>query len=236
MYKPDDEFYIGKDSKFEFELLDFDNKSLINVAEKLTGKLHENTKMSKFNTTRCILNHLVKFTNYTWNRGRTFEDLNALMICFIQGLFIKSSDHFGPLDPESSVIYNQLLACNKLNLITYNSQPYDEFVPEHTGLNTRQYAFIDALCYKEDSDKLLKSITRESNTIKAYCINLRTETTTVYGAKINLYGSSQFINSKWVDSNLLMSGLEPSYDLYIDMIKSDFNNFSKDLIDKTKED
>jgi len=97
------------------------------------------------NQTKVVeVSEAAKVTRMQWSSGKTFEDLQSLNLAFLSGFINETPYHFGPLDPESNIILKQLHLMNRLDMITYNSQPHESF-PSYFKPNATvvQYPFVD---------------------------------------------------------------------------------------------
>lgn len=136
-----------------------------------------------------------------WSLGRTFNDLQTLTLMFIQGLLFMTPYHLGPLDPESSIIYDQLYKLNTLGLITTNSEPFDEFVFE--GIRKRQRPFIDFVIQTNRLEPFIQRLLAMNKTVYA-----ETKAYLSPSKQYNLHNfqgkdmSQRFENGRWIeDSN-----------------------------------
>lgn len=94
---------------------------------------------------------------YQWAMGKTFQDLQTLNLMFLQGFISDTPYHAGPLDPESNIILKELNLLNRLDVITFNSQPHDIFMSPLPGLEhlqAEQFPYVEFFYPKYKSDKL----------------------------------------------------------------------------------
>lgn len=59
----------------------------------------------------------------TWSRVRTYPQMLRTAIDFLEGRVVRSPDHYGPLDPESDEIRDDLVHLTRHGLLTLGSQP-----------------------------------------------------------------------------------------------------------------
>jgi hypothetical protein len=90
---------------------------------------------------------LIFFTDYTmdWNRVKTFEELRKGISRFLAGKINTSPIHCGPLDPESSVIINNLRKLVDDSIVPLTSQPQTNF------LELKQVPFLEGVANDEKS-------------------------------------------------------------------------------------
>lgn len=127
--------------KFEFEA---------RVAEPVFAPLHiDDESLKEWRLTSFVGNTkkartLVESASFQWSSGKSFADLQALNLMFLQGLIPATPYHLGPLDPETNLVLSAVNLMNRLDMITVNSQPYEVFPSYQDRRNTvHQYAFVN---------------------------------------------------------------------------------------------
>lgn len=154
-----------------------------------------------------------------WEFGSTFDYLQALNIGFINGTALQTPYHFGPLDPESSIIFKQLNRLNRLDVITVNSQPFEEFVG-YDGKAYRQRPYVDFYYPTRKLDTLIQRFLQQTNT--ATFIHITPSDTFVYNEDLikplALGGYVPLIqvltNHGWVDDTSTSIPLYQGLNLY----------------------
>ena len=77
-------------------------------------------------------------------------------LAFVNGIFPMTPYHFGPLNLESNIIFKQLDKLNRLDVITVNSQPYNEYI-HHDGKLHRQRPYVRFYYPTNKISSLIKS-------------------------------------------------------------------------------
>lgn len=105
-----------------------------------------------------------------WNEGKSFMDLQALNLIYIQG-FLDSTPYVSDkLDPESFSIHKELNILNRLDVITVGSQPYIES-SNIMGKSYRQRPYIDFYYPTFKVDNLIRNVIGIRDSIVVQCKN-----------------------------------------------------------------
>lgn len=100
-----------------------------------------------------------------WSHGKTFQDLQAMQIAFVQGILPMSPYHFGPLDPESSLIQTNLYHMNRHGLLTVDSQPFEIFPdPGDTNIIVKQFAYVNLYIERHNVKEFLTRLLHKRGT------------------------------------------------------------------------
>ncbi len=151
-------------------------------------------------------NQLNNINGLMWISGKTFRDLQALNLAFIQGFFLYSPSHFAPLDPESNIVIEQLNAMNRLDMITTNSQPYEEFPHYLDNTPIRQRPYVEFLYWNTKTTQMAETLLQRKPSVVIYTLEFASGVQTLYGADKplpieddRLPAAQKFINGQWVE-------------------------------------
>ena len=96
-----------------------------------------------------------------------FEQYTAVMLTFITDVIPRSAGHAGPLEPESNIIKNELYNLNRLDCVTVNSQPYEEFTDDDENIY-RQRPFVSLFYPRRKINQLMQLLKNEPMLITVY--------------------------------------------------------------------
>ena len=103
-----------------------------------------------------------KISSIVWQMGSSFEDLTALAMMTVQGLFPLSPFHAGPLYPDCAII--NFAELNRLGIITVDSQPSsDDQVP-----------YLTFFCKRDISHALIHELIIRVPTVAAKIVDPQT--------------------------------------------------------------
>lgn len=142
-----------------------------------------------------------------WDQCETIEQYQALNIAFVSGAIDRSPSHDGPLDPETSIIGDQIIKANKLGCITIDSQPYDDFIAHHRGgIRVRQHPYCFLYYDRNKTDRLIQiMLTKEINRLTGskipqliiHCYDPIIHNVTSFNKDGNWTFDQDFINGRW---------------------------------------
>lgn len=170
-----------------------------------SSKLHHVQSMIDLDQ-RELFEQYKNLTALLWASGSTFRDLQALNLAFLQGFLLYAPYHFGPLDPESNIILEPLNAMNRLDMLTVNSQPYEEFPHYLTKIPIRQRPYIDFYYWNDKAPQLAQMLIQRKPSVVINTLRFSDGIQMLYGAnkplplmKDRLPGSQDFKNGQWVE-------------------------------------
>jgi hypothetical protein len=170
-------------------------------------KDYETTKLNNiFPKSRDVFEKLRLISGAMWRSGSTFRDLQALSLAFIQGFLLYSPSHFGPLDLESNIILERLNAMNRLDMITTDSEPYEEYLHYKTKVPVKQRPYVNFVYWNDKTIKLIQMLLQRKPSVVIHTLKFLDGAQTVYGTdkplpihNDRLPASQEFKNGRWYE-------------------------------------
>ena len=116
---------------------------------------------------------------------------------------IQSATHAGPLDPETSLIANLLYKCNKLDIITFDSQPYEMFTVDE--IVTEQYPYVECFYWSNKIDSFVDNLIEELPESIIWTIRLSDNNVKRYGNNNEPIGSVDHLQNESISNKLFRS-------------------------------
>lgn len=195
-----DEVSSISNNLYHFKLSNLGKRMDSKLIDKIIGSFNFKVEVGENETKSKIIQHyendnidklrmyeyedVVKtFTLSAWSSSNSLEDIQTLMMMFILGYLTSTPEHFGPLDPESNIISDELYNINRLGFITHDSQPYDRFpglMGDDIGKMLTQTPYIMGFIPKIYTDAFVNLILKKTSKLNLSVYDMDNRTFSEY--------------------------------------------------------